>query len=117
MAFLEYYGVGISALSAAVPRTVINNYEYTQYFPKEQVKEVVDKVGIYERRFADENTCSSDLCFVAAEKLIADNNINREEIDLRVFCHKLLIIGCLRHLFYCKTDWGYLTRPLLLILL
>ena len=85
MAFLEYYGVGISALSAAVPRTVINNYEYTQYFPKEQVKEVVDKVGIYERRFADENTCSSDLCFVAAEKLIADNNINREEIDLLVF--------------------------------
>ena len=85
MAFLEYYGVGISALSAAVPRTVIDNYEYTQYFPKEQVKEVVDKVGIYERRFADENTCSSDLCFVAAEKLIADNDINREEIDLLVF--------------------------------
>ena len=85
MALLEYYGVGISALSAAIPRTIVNNYEYTQYFPKEQVKEVVDKVGIYERRFADEHTCSSDLCFVAAEKLIADNNINREEIDLLVF--------------------------------
>lgn len=85
MALLEYYGVGISALSAAIPRTIVNNYEYTQHFPKEQVKEVVDKVGIYERRFADEHTCSSDLCFVAAEKLIADNNINREEIDLLVF--------------------------------
>lgn len=54
MALLEYDGVGISALSAAVPHTVINNYKYTQYFPEEQVKEVVDKVGIYERRFADE---------------------------------------------------------------
>ena len=85
MALLEYDGVGISALSAAIPHAVINSYKYTQYFPEEQVKEVVDKVGIYERRFADENTCSSDLCFAAAEKLIADNNINREEIDLLVF--------------------------------
>ena len=85
MALLEYDGVGISALSAAIPHTVINNYKYTQYFPEEQVKEVVDKVGVYERRFADENTCSSDLCLAAAERLIADSNINREEIDLLVF--------------------------------
>lgn len=85
MAFLQYEGVGITALAAAVPRTVINNYEYTRYFPADQVKEVVDKVGIFERRFADENTCSSDLCYAAAEKLITDNNIDRSEIDLLVF--------------------------------
>ena len=53
MAFLQYEGVGITALAAAVPRTVINNYEYTRYFPADQVKEVVDKVGILERRFAN----------------------------------------------------------------
>lgn len=73
------------ALSGAVPRTVIDNYKYTQYFPEDQVREVVDKVGIYERRFADEKTCSSDLCFAAAEKLIADNGIDRNEIDLLIF--------------------------------
>lgn len=49
------------------------------------MREVVDKVGIYERRFADAETCSSDLCFAAAEKLIADNNIDRNEIDLLIF--------------------------------
>lgn len=85
MAFMKFNGVGITALAGAVPHTVIDNYKYTQYFPEDQVKEVVDKVGIYERRFADEKTCSSDLCFAAAEKLIADNNINREEIDLLIF--------------------------------
>lgn len=85
MAFLEYNNVGIKALSAAVPRTIINNYEYTSYFPADQVKEVVDKVGIYERRFADEHTCSSDLCYAAAEKLIFDNRIDRSEIDLLIF--------------------------------
>ena len=85
MAILEYEGVGISAMAAAVPHTVIKNYEYTQYFPKEQVKEVVDKIGIFERRFADEKTCSSDLCFAAAERLLEDNRIDRSEIDLLVF--------------------------------
>lgn len=85
MAYLQFENVGIAAMSAAVPRTVIDNYKYTQYFSADQVKDVVDKVGIYERRFADERTCSSDLCFAAAEKLIADNNIDRSEIDLLIF--------------------------------
>lgn len=85
MACLTYEGVGVTAMAAAVPYTVINNYEYTEYFPADQVKEVVDKVGVYERRFADANTCSSDLCVAAAEKLIEDNQINREEIDLLIF--------------------------------
>lgn len=85
MAFLKFEGVGVTALAAAVPHSVIENLKYTQYFPEDQVKEVVEKVGIYERRFADENTCSSDLCFAAAEKLIADNNIDRNEIDLLIF--------------------------------
>ena len=85
MALLTYNGVGITAMAGAVPRRVINNYEYTEFFPADQVKEVVDKVGVFERRFADENTCSSDLCYAAAEKLIADNDIDRSEIDLLIF--------------------------------
>lgn len=85
MAFLTFDGVGIAALAAAVPRHVIKNYEYTEHFSKEEVKQVVDKIGIYERRFADADTCSSDLCYAAAERLIADNHIDRSEIDLLVF--------------------------------
>ena len=86
MAFLTYEGVGITAMMAAAgPLCVVDNYKYTQYFPEDQVKEVVDKIGIYERRFADADTCSSDLCFAAAERLIEDNGINKEEIDLLVF--------------------------------
>lgn len=85
MSILKYKGVGITAMAGAVPSHVIENLKYTQHFPEDQVKEVVDKVGILERRFADENTCSSDLCFAAAQKLILDNNIDRSEIDLLVF--------------------------------
>ncbi len=85
MAILSYEGIGITAMAAAVPSRVINNYEYTEFFPADQVKEVVDKVGVFERRFADIETCSSDLCFAAAEKLITDNNIDKNEIDLLIF--------------------------------
>lgn len=85
MAFVKFDGIGITAMSGAVPKRVIRNYEYTDFFPVEQVKEVVDKVGVIERRFADSETCSSDLCFAAAERLIADNGIDRDDIDLLVF--------------------------------
>ncbi len=85
MAYLTFTGVGISGLAAAVPKTVINNLEYTRYFPAEDVKEVVEKIGIYERRFAGPDMCSSDLCFAAAEKLIHDMSITKDEIDLLVF--------------------------------
>lgn len=85
MATLVFENVGIQALAAAVPEHVINNYEYTDYFPADEVRQVVDKTGIFQRRFAEPGTCSSDLCFAAAEKLFADNEIKRSEIDLLVF--------------------------------
>lgn len=86
MAFLHFKNVGITALAACVPQKVIDNYQYgLDIWPEEEVKKVVDKVGIYERRFTGEDTCSSDLCYAAAERLISDNNIDRSEIDLLVF--------------------------------
>lgn len=86
MAIINYNNVGITAMAACVPSKVIDNYKYDlDIFPEEDVKKVVDKIGVFKRRFADDNTCASDLCFAAAEKLIADNNIDRSEIDLLVF--------------------------------
>jgi 3-oxoacyl-[acyl-carrier-protein] synthase-3 len=85
VALLKYNTIGISGMAACVPKNTIDNYEYTQYFDKEDVKEIVDKVGIKQRRFAETDTCSSDLCFAAAEKLIADMNIDKSEIDLLIF--------------------------------
>lgn len=85
MAYLKYKNVGISGLAAAVPGNIIDNYKYTTYFDAESVKDVVDKIGIKERRIADKDTCASDLCFAAAEKLLTDMNIDRTEIDLLVF--------------------------------
>lgn len=86
MAILSFDGVGISSMAACVPSRIIDNYKYDlDIWPEEEVRQVVNKVGIFERRFADEGTCASDLCFAAAEKLFEDNAIDRNEIDLLVF--------------------------------
>lgn len=85
MALLRFDNIGILGIAGAVPKKVINNYEYTEYFKKEDVKDVVDKIGVYERRFAPDSMCSSDLCYAAADKLLSDMNIDREEIDLLIF--------------------------------
>jgi 3-oxoacyl-[acyl-carrier-protein] synthase-3 len=86
MAIISIKNVGITALAACVPSRIIDNYHYDlDLWPEEEVRKVVDKVGVKERRFVDDKTCASDLCFAAAEKLIADNNIDRNEINLLVF--------------------------------
>lgn len=85
MALLTYSNIGIAGIAACVPKQTIDNYHYTQYFPEDVVRKVVDKIGIYERRFADEHTCASDLCFAAAEQLIADLQVDKNEIDVLIF--------------------------------
>lgn len=85
MGLISFSDVGISGIAAAVPRQVINNYEHDLYFKKEDIKEIIEKIGVKERRFADENTCSSDLCFAAAENLINEMNVDRMEIELLIF--------------------------------
>lgn len=85
MADLTFDNIGIRALAAAVPANTIINEEYTEHFPAEDVKEIVEKTGIKERRFVPEGMTSSDLCFHAATKLMEDNEINPEEVDALIF--------------------------------
>ena len=96
MGFLQFEGVGVSGMSACVPRRIIHNYEYTEFFSQAEVKEVVDKIGIVERRFVDDKTCSSDLCFAAAERLISDMNIYFSDSGLSYASHFSNIAGTFR---------------------
>jgi 3-oxoacyl-[acyl-carrier-protein] synthase-3 len=85
MATLTFTNTGIQGIAAAVPKNIINNYDYTEHFPKEDVKEIVDKTGVKERRFAEVGTCASDLCFAAANQLFDDLQIDKSEIDALIF--------------------------------
>ena len=85
MATIKFNNVGISAISACVPRTIIDNNTLSNILSEEEVIKTIENIGIKEKRFADRDVCSSDLCFKAAEQLFADNNIDRNSIDALIF--------------------------------
>lgn len=85
MARMTFENTGMVALAAAVPANVIDNLAYTEHFSPDVVKDVVEKTGIKERRFADRDVTSSDLCFAAAQQLFKDNDTDPAEIDALFF--------------------------------
>jgi 3-oxoacyl-[acyl-carrier-protein] synthase-3 len=85
MALLKFEGVGIRGLAGCVPQNTIDNLKYIDNFSAAEAKEVTEKTGIYQRRFAPPGMTSSDLCFHAADKLLNDLAIDRSEIDLLIF--------------------------------
>jgi len=52
---------------------------------KEEVDKMISSVGIKERRICDDDVFASDLCRFAAKKLMADNGIDPESIDMLLF--------------------------------
>lgn len=85
MASFNFSGIGISHIYGCVPENTIINSCYTNHFPKDIAEAIVDKTGIEERRFAEEGVCSSDMCFAAAQKMLDENEIDREDIKFLVF--------------------------------
>jgi 3-oxoacyl-[acyl-carrier-protein] synthase III len=85
MANLIFDGVGITGISACVPRNKNKNSDYKHLFGYEDFEKSIETIGIIEKRIADKNICASDLCFAAAEKLIEDLKIERNSIDVVIF--------------------------------
>lgn len=85
MAFIRYNNIGITAIAACVPSRVVSNYQLTDLMSEDNISRLVKSTGIEERRITDPGVTASDLCCKAAEKLIQDNNIDRNSIDLLIF--------------------------------
>lgn len=87
MAFIEFKNVRIAGISAGVPKQVFSNLhpDESDCISSEYTPEAfVQTTGVKERRVSD-TLCTSDLCYEAAEKLIADLGWNKEEIGALVF--------------------------------
>lgn len=72
-------------MAACVPSNIIYNKDLGYLIPEEEIEKTINAIGIRERRISDADTCSSDLCFKAAKKLIEDNNIDINSIDVLLF--------------------------------
>lgn len=85
MAKITYNNVGITAMAACVPSKVVYNKDLVSLMPQEEVDKVINSVGIHERRICDDDVFASDLCYEAAKKLIEDNDIDPQSIDMLLF--------------------------------
>jgi len=84
MALFSLPGIKISGISAAVPRNKESNADYTWISLKER-ESLMKNIGVETRRVAEKGTTTSDLCVVAAEKLLDELQWNRDEIELLIF--------------------------------
>lgn len=85
MGILRYNNVGITSITACVPKRVYKNEDLRDIMPADEVDKLVKSIGIEEKRLADENVTSSDLCYKAARRLIEENQIDPESIDMLLF--------------------------------
>ncbi len=84
MAFLHIKNVVIKGLAACVPSVIEENADI-QNIPAPDLEKLIKTTGIERRHIVDTGTCTSDLCYTAAEKLIAELNWNKNEIEGLVF--------------------------------
>ncbi len=85
MAFVNFSNVKIAGFSACVPSKVKSNSDLTDIMSKEEIDKTIINIGIKEKRYADSTTTASDLCYIAADKLLNDLNIDRDSIDVLIF--------------------------------
>ena len=85
MATLHFNNIGISAIAACVPQKVERNADLGYFMSEEEIHKAIHNIGIEERRIAETDVCSSDLCYQAAEQLFKDNQIERSSIDVLIF--------------------------------
>lgn len=84
MAIFSISDVAIKGISCCVPKNIEFNRELN-FMSTEEIEKFIEVTGVEERRIADKDICTSDLCYKAAEKLISDLGWQREEIEIIVF--------------------------------
>ena len=77
--------VYIKAIAYNLPEKVLTNEMIAQEFPEWTVEKIDKKIGIKQRHVTVEGETASDLAVGAAEKLFAENNYDRSQIDYVIF--------------------------------
>ncbi len=84
MALFKVANTKIAGVSGAIPKNKVSNKDLVG-LSQQQIDLLIKTTGIENRRIADENICASDLCFVAAEKLLEELKWDQNEIEMLVF--------------------------------
>ena len=81
--FFNFKNLKISGIAAGVPKNIVKS-EDLNLSADYDAAAFIETTGIRERRYSNEFT-TSDLCYAAAERLIADLGWEKSDIDILVF--------------------------------
>ena len=84
MAYWEIKNVALRGVTATVPNNAVKSIDLG-IFTQEEAETFDNTVGIKNRYLASDDICTSDLCFDAAERLIAGLGWDKESIDVLIF--------------------------------
>lgn len=85
MAYFSYRGIKISGIASAVPTKVVKVDDYIPKFGVEAIERYKKMTGIEQLRETHEKQTASDLGCAAAEKLLTEKGIGRDEIGFLFF--------------------------------
>jgi 3-oxoacyl-[acyl-carrier-protein] synthase-3 len=78
-------GVSLRGVVSAAPKRVVGNDAFVERFGAEGVADVVKMIGVEQRRIADPDQTTADLCFEAAKVLIERLDWAADSIDALIF--------------------------------
>lgn len=85
MALQKIEKIGIRAISATVPHTIVKTRSMTEFYSPEAIEKFVEATGIEERRIVEDGQCASDLCEKSAKQIFDSTDINPGDIDALLF--------------------------------
>lgn len=79
-------GIRIEAISAVVPKNIINNREFAKAHFEEDMTSTINALGIEHRHVcANPETTALDMCCKATERIFESGDITREDIGAVIF--------------------------------
>ena len=84
MAYWEIKNVAVRGVTGTVPDHAVKTADF-DLFTQEEAETFDNTVGIKNRYIGSDDLCTSDLCFDAAERLLAALEWEKESIDVLVF--------------------------------
>lgn len=84
MAFFKFENVRIAGMAGGVPSNIVSNAAGITSSDDYDAQAFIETTGVAERRVSSVLT-TSDMCYAAAERLIADLNWKKEDIDILLF--------------------------------
>jgi 3-oxoacyl-[acyl-carrier-protein] synthase III len=78
--------IKIEKIEYYLPENLVTNKHLQKQNPSWDMLKAVEKSGVHERYFADENETAFDLACKACDKLFHNSNIKKEDIDGIIFC-------------------------------